>query len=499
MTSRSTLTTALTVTLAAMIGATTLLGATLARAQDDCPYKYYLPAAANGPGAFGSYWKTTLQGRNVGLETAFAYMVAHLRGQPPGELDPVSQPFALGPSVSFDYDDVVAQAFAMQNAAVSIDICATQPLAFGVSNTYNRSSDGARQGTAYPVFDRATMASDQRLLHRGDSTEIRLMGEENGKRENWILYNAEDSQELIAHLTLLDSNGNMKTTNWHIVPAHTYIQFSPLGRALNGDDNVVNPGDTLQITIDRSTPGEGDVLAYSIISQVDTINQEKQDPITLEGTITRLVEEARFDILPKAIEVNDDYVKHINIKTTPGSLITDVYIDYNNDGTFDTHFDDTDTNNFEWTIPTYAVGAGTANPRVRAFILHNGVIYNKDFNGNTHTITPEQNGYIATYNDAKAFIMGNLNLASTWASHGLAGGWATKPSDWIAGWPLYFNGVNNPPNDPELDHLKFNDQGNEITGNVMQLYCIDGSVLGVGGMPEAEFDQFRRVVKATLP
>ena len=204
------------------------------------------------------------------------------------------------------------------------------------------------------------------------------------------------------------------------------------------------------------------------------------------------MQEEEYSVAPRHVEVNDPVSAYARIRAAPGAIVTGGGIDgfvrnlANNkqqlrlEGTKIPLWPKTETVTLSYTVRTHEGDFGSSTNK-------------------TLFIIPESNGYIATRENAEAFIMNNLKIASVWALHGLAGGWATTPADWEAGWPLYFNGIDNPPDDPELDHLVFWDVGDGITGNIMQIYTRDGSVLGVGGMPEYEIDQFRITTRAELP
>jgi hypothetical protein len=217
-------------------------------------------------------------------------------------------------------------------------------------------------------------------------------------------------------------------------------------------------------------------------------------------TTRRLLEEFRATLTPEAAaEVNDELILNAYARTRPGAKVVGMSASYQPNENW-THGARGDGRDLRVSARlTYAEPADLVARAVLTAVDETGNAYIRHVTGNTVPITAEQDGYVATKEDAKAFILGNLTTVSTWSSHGMAGGMPTRPTDWQAAWPLYFDGINAPPNNPELETLVFRDAGNEVTGNIMQIKGLGGYILGVGGMPEREFDSFRQGSKAKLP
>jgi len=493
-------------TLAALIGASALVGAGRnARAQEAqsaaTPHStYYVPSSAHLNGAFSSFWKTYIGGRNTsplgsGSPTTLT-ILAHPRGQPGAPTDPRLD-YNVQPAATFDFDDVLS--FMAYNGAAWLEVQSSDTdLAIDTTITYNQSPNGEKQGASYPVFDKATITTDPRLAHRGDRVEFRLRGNESDFRENYLIFVPPESNDVHLTLEVYSSNWGLRGTAYADVRAGTYFQWSTLG-TLFGDSNFSDPGDTLRVTIDKAGGGDGDAFAYNVVSQVQTLNPQYQDGTNLEGTIDRLIRTADYNVLPLNGEVNDASTQSVHIVSRPGTVVQQIIVDWRNAGSWaDRITGTTNELTYQTTFPTPFVGNFTGKARV--FLMDENLAgYTRDFTSNSFAVAEEKNGYIANYADAKAFIMGNLDLVSKWTSQGTYGGSVYPPATWKTAWQTWFNGVNNPPNDPEVDYIVFNDVGNTMTGNYVIVHNKDGSASGVGFLPEQEFDQFRNGCKAKLP
>ncbi len=464
---------------------------------DNQSHVYYVPAAAHSTGAFNSFWKTLLQGRNPaplgGAPVTFEILV-HPRGAPAQPTDPRMDPYRLLPQAPFDFHDILGMV--PYTGAAWLEIRSDGQLDLETSSTYNASPNGEQQGSGYPVFNKATLWTDQRFAHRGDKVRFRLLGNESNTRENYIIFVPPESGPVRVTADLYDRRGGFKGSNNLDVQPGTYTQVSTLGM-LYGDPNKADPGDTFVVTTDRLGGGDGDVLAYHIVSRVQTLNPQYQDSTTLEGTIERLVTSASFTTTPENGEVNDVFYRHVNVAVQEDAEITEAHIDVDSDGTYEVHYTGLSGNTFTLNDTFTPLVPYSLNPTLELFILKNGTYYQRLIKGNPYNATVEQNGYIANYNDAKAFIMGNLDLAAKWTSYGTIDGQVYSPNQWRTWWQELFDG--NPANQ-ELDYLQFDDAIAIFpVGNVLKIAYTDGTATYMGGFPEQTFDQFRRVVKAAKP
>ena len=509
-------------TLATMIGAGALVGvgrnAGAQTAPESTPttaseqstaqtFTYYLPVIANLHGANNSDWRSQVRMRALsGVETHF-WIQAHPRGVQAQATDPKSTMYVICGTCSANFSNLLDNLRGQTGKPIHLtgaywgEVTSNEPLGIDSSTSANFSPNGSNQGSDYATLDASTMWNDPHLARRGDIIEFPLDGT-TLTRENLNLFapptNTTDytGPAITVQARLLDYLGNTIDGTAITLQPGTYTQFAPIAPALT-NGKTLNPGDVLQLRL-GSNGGTGEFLLYAIKNEIDNVTTTSQDPSNKTGYIRPLLTTARYTWLPTTLEVNDTYVKELAVSARQGATITDLWEDLDGNGTFDVHYTP-NSNSVDLQITGSPIMAATQRPVLRAFLVDNGISYVRDIQGPTVTVNAEHNGYIATYDNAKNFIMNNLDLVSAWTSHGVVGGQATLPSTWISAWPLYFDGINNPPNNPELDYIIFNDVGDTLTGNDMILKLKDGTQLGIGGMPEQEFDQFRRAVKATLP
>ncbi len=471
-------------------------------------FTYYLPVLANLRGANNSDWRSLVRMRAIsGVET-HVWIQAHPRGAQAQATDPKSTMYVICGTCSANFPNLLDNLLDQGGQPMHLtgaywgEVTSNEPLGIDSSTSANFSPDGSNQGGDYATLDASTMWNDPHLARRGDIIEFPLDGTSR-TRENLNLFapptNTTDytGPAITVQATLLDYLGNTIDGTTITLQPGTYTQFAPIAPALT-NGKTLNAGDVLQLRL-GGDGGNGEFLLYAIKNEIDNVTTTSQDPSNKTGYIRPLVTSAEYRDLPQTVEQNDIFATRVAITSRPGTTIDTVLLDTSGSGTWDNNFTGNNTNQYVLETSGAALATGTWTPKMRALITDNRVTYARDFTANTFTVNPEHNGYIATYDNAKNFIMNNLDLVSAWTSHGVVGGQATLPSTWKSAWPLYFDGINNPPNNPELDYIIFNDVGDTLTGNDMILKLKDGTQLGIGGMPEQEFDQFRRAVKATLP
>ncbi len=470
-------------------------------------FTYYLPVLANVHGANGSDWRSTVRFRVLGTPGVNAHYTiqAHRRGQQAQPSDPTSGTYTACGSCSQTFTNILDNLMDASGQPMHLtgaywgEVKSDTPLGIDSSTTSNHSSDGSNQGGDYETLDARTVWTNPHLAHRGDIIEFPLDGTSQ-TRENLILFalplNTTDysGPTISVNTELLDMYGNtIDGASTSLTPGE-FVQFSPLAPALT-NGKTLNPGDVLRLRL-GSDGGTGDFLLYANKSEVDNVITTSQDPSNKTGYIIPLVTSAEYRDLPQTVEQNDIFATRVAITSRPGTTIDRVLLDTSGSGTWDNNFTGNSTNQYVLETSGAALATGTWTPKMRALITDNRVTYARDFTGNTFTVNPEHNGYIATYDNAKNFIMNNLDLVSKWASYGTIDGKVYPPSQWKTWWQESFDG--NPTNG-EVDHLVFNDVGNDLTGNILQLVYKDGTITPLYGLPEQEFDQFRRAVKATLP
>lgn len=457
------------------------------------PHAYYIPAGAHAPGAFGSQWRLDMLLRNsapIGTPPADIVLYAHPRGQAASPNDP-SYAFAMPSGASIWIPDVLG-VITNDPLAAWVEVRSTSTLSINEAYIHNLASTGDKTGSALPVFNAATLDSDQRLLREGDRVEFVLLGAARNARENNIIWNAPTSCAAVATPTLLDQLGNEIAVGAPIqIPAGAYVQQT-VDEAVG---TTVALGHVLRNTIRCEQGSTTPLQAWNGVTQINTLNPQYQDSIVLQGTKYALLDAASFTTLPSAGEVNDTFYNSTIVKSRTGSVISSVGYDWNSDGQQEGQSTPGNgTNTFEQSTSFIPAEAGSLNPTINVVVNDNGQFYVQKIKGNAYSVAAEQNGYIATYDDAKAFILGNLDRVSLWASHGIFNGGQISQATWKAAFPVYFDGINNPPENPELDYIDFRDDYNDV---IMKMK--GGSAQGIGALVEQEFDQFRRAVKAKLP
>ncbi len=444
--------------------------------------EYIIPVHAQAAGTNQSQWRSDERAMNAGSEAAVVTVVVHPRGRPaqPGD---ASYQVSVAPGDSFSLADVLAPVTGVNWLQVS----STQPLAWSTTYTYNQSADGTQQGQGYPVL----LAEDARWAERGDKV-IFVLPDTTKKRVN---FGGLVRGQGTLSWTLSDTHSQLITGGSAGFTEQSF-QYSPVSTALGGVQ--ANTGDILTVTVGVDG-GSSPIRAYLYLSVVDNLKPESQDPATDEGTIVRLLDRIEYRVLPDQGEVNDPYTERARVVSRTGTVVLTVGYDLNSDGTPEEVKQGNGTNTYDFQDSFTPLVAYTANPSLRVVVRdEEGHDFLRTTTGNSYTVTAEKDGYVATYEDAKAFIMANLDLVSNWAAHTTFGTQIYDAATWRAAWPKYFDGVTSPSN-PEIQKIVFDDRGTSLAGNNTTLYIQNNITQTLFGMPEQEFDEFRTATKATLP
>jgi|GEM_PF-5153535 len=463
------------------------------------PYAWYVPAGARAPGAFESRWRTDMFVRNgapLGTPAADVILIAHLRGQVAGPSDP-SYTFALEAGSSLPLLDVLSLV-TPDPLSAWIEVRSTSPLSINDPYVYNLASSGDRTGTSLPVFEAATLQTDQRLLGEWDRVEFILAGSSGSARENTLTWIAPESCDATVTHRLLDQTGNVMASGTQDVKAGSYEQRiveEAVGTA-------VGYGHVLETSVVCALGSTKPLLAWSVVTQISTLNPRFQDSVLLEGTKYPLAN-VTFSS-PLDGEQNDPATFGARIEVPGGHAVACGFHEYGTPADFQFNLTNTAEEN-PWSLQYRTVlGAGGSSGTTPAFgcsiLDRDGILRGKTWTNPPFIVIAEKNGYVATKADAREFVLNNLTEASSLVSPGSLGGRLYLPSEWKTLWPGYFDGVSAADN-PEVKSVTFNDVGNGTTngGNEMVLELEDGQRHGVGRLPEAYIDRLRQRMKAVLP
>jgi hypothetical protein len=503
-------------------------------------FHYYIPGAQRGLGDNNSNWITAIRGRNPeAIATSNVRFIVHPEGRESGSNDPQLNPsWNVAPGAAWEWTNALG--LVGYTGKGWIEVISSRPIMLDTGITANVSPDGAQQATNFPVFDAQNLGLEQRMAHTGDRVEFRLAPHQS-KRLDYVFFvpkpndrgnlfldivprstkasgngysGSEDpvltspvmlgmitpitNSAVRLQMTLRDANNNLVATATRDAKPNTMIQQS-VSSLFGGI--TINPGDALLVEITDPDTGSADVFAYNAIKEIDNQSQTNQDSSTLEGTIHRIVERAEYRTLPEWPETNDQMVYHIDMRTRSGTVISRLDVDLDNNGTIDQTVQGNGTNELRTDIT--AIAGQNQNPTTPKITINytneSGAAKQRETRGTEFWIRPEMNNYSATYTSARTYVLANLDLAAAIASHGLYNNSSMKtPSEWRTLWQQLFDGVSSGGN-LELLELKFHDYGNELSGNIMDIRCTNGTVIMVTRMPEAEIDTMRKSMNTTLP
>lgn len=438
-----------------------------------------------------------MRGRNLGEGTATVLMTAHPRGQAAQETDP-SYLLLLAPGERFDLTNVL-EAINYEGAAL-LEVKSTQPLALNEGITGNVSSDGAFQGAPLPFHDLKNLDRDPRVTQAGDIRWIRL-GDPATKRSNLLQANL--SSNPAREIVYLLQDNQVLTQTTVDLPPMTYMQASTVYALFP----TVTPaaGQTIRILTTAADPNTP-VYTSSVISEIDNTTTRSQDPAMLAGTIEPLVTYSSVRVSPEGqLELNDTYTQTANFTTRTGTQLTSICVNRagttNTGCTWGVSGNETNTAMSQQTYTADAVGALGTRARVTVWDSTMGPSYQfiRDFTSNTTTVIEEKNGYVATYDNAKSFILGNPDLAAAIGTSGTLDGQVYTFNTWKTMWPKWFDGISTIGND-EIARIIVNDGGDGVVGgNIYVLEKTDGTKQSLRGLPEAYCDRGRTGMKATIP
>jgi hypothetical protein len=335
--------------------------------------RLYVPVAADLDGANGSVWKTGLVGRVVAGGDASLTVTGHPRGQPMSAADP-SGTIMVDGSIRLDAPLAAIGA----SGAAWLDVQSDSPIQLDTVYVYNQSADGTQQGQAVPVFDAATVSSEQRFAHDGDSITFELPGPEDGKRANALFFTPPESGAVRLELVRVDSEDTEYFLRNVWLEGGMYTQVDRLA------DGAFD-GDALRVHVRRNGHNEN-VFVYGALSVVDNVVASSQDPVSKEGTIDRLVSDLSLSVAPGAVE--QDGVAYARIDVATDNTVKNVRVDWEGDGVYDTNTVVNAAGPYTGTITADTSTPGEFNPVVRAVVVGNdGLDKVVNADGTSFTVT----------------------------------------------------------------------------------------------------------------
>lgn len=360
----------------------------------DRPFTYYVPVAASGTGANQSVWKTSLDGRNASPDLeADIQLSLTPRGRPSAPGDPISDPQYVAARTRIEWDDPVLNLFGASGTAW-LTIKSSTPLTFDDSYTYNEAADGTKQGQGLPVFDAATVMTDQRLAHAGDLLHFELEGlpfgmDDGPVRENAVFWAPPESGDILVDYLLKDEQGSEETRGTWRVHGGEYIQINDLHHTLGLE---VRPGSGLELRV-RSEDGESEVALFAALSHIDNRDPLKQDPHSNYGTLDPAILDARVYV--NSGEVNDPAVYHLAARVASDVTLEGVGGDWNGDGNNDNAYDASGTEFRLDHIGQHNITTGTFTPTMSVIFSRPGFgQIGRRFTGEPYTVTPEENEHV---------------------------------------------------------------------------------------------------------
>ncbi len=486
-------------TLATMIGAGALFGVGRnASAQTvPPPTPQIVTVLGSGNGLNGTRWISELLLGNPNAQDAHGKIVFYNNSPGNDDTNP-STPYTVPKFGTLTLSDPIKAAGLSGNWSVKI-VPEDVPVSAS-ARTWNQQDRDGNPATVTQLSQYENATSMDNLLLDGDAATFVLPDstpQSDGKpafRANLHYYTEAAVAGEIPQfrVTLFDRFGNYVNETLVTGADHAHGQIVNVVPTLFGRDQA--PYDRLLIT-PNNTPGYRSklrIIATPVQNNEDLSGFD--DGGVQEASVEKLVTDSSFQVAPGTVEANDTFAYRLHVKSAPGTTITGCAITAGIQG----YVPGNGTKDFTWEQSSTATVAGSYPLSASCGIKDLNGDHTRTIVGNTMTVNPEKNGYVATYADAKAFIMNNLDLVSTWASHGLFDGQPYAPATWNTAWPLYFDGVANASN-PEISTIVFNDIGNTMTGNDVLLKLTNGTQQAIMGLPEQEFDQFRNAVKAKLP
>lgn len=191
----------------------------------------YIPVVGSTPGAFESFFKTSVQLFNPGPSTSTGRLVFHPAGTSGEPTDP-SLDWTLGPGQIVSYDDVVDALGESGLGSIDLYVGEGQPVPIVITRIFNDAGTEGTSGFTEPLFRPSEVPDQGRgfLLGPSDTSHFRF---------NIGIRTLDTPVSLTA--TVRDSAGNIVDSVTHNYRENYFIQTSAadfLGFSLGNDESI---------------------------------------------------------------------------------------------------------------------------------------------------------------------------------------------------------------------------------------------------------------------
>ena len=466
------------------------LSPTLAHAETGEPQ--YFIVLANTAGAGGSEWRSELLLNDVSGNGSSGRILLKPAGQSTPDANAMSTPYTINKRGAITADPLATIGF---TGACTVKILpdAGQQSPGASARIWNQVSDGQQLSQSSSPLVKAD------FLQAGDVAYFTLPKDRDAVRFN------------------LFALGETINSPFFVRPQTPQVDFGlfdQYGQPISGtvkdllDNGLLQYAPATNVLFGRN-PGNNDVLRAQVngglVALLGSAAQNfgsKGDAGNGTPVVDKLLREGYIRLAPKNAEQNDPYHLEVYAKVRDGGRVKMFGVDLDGNDSIDyvvTNEKDGSEYYYKESGPL-GIAPGTYTPKLLLTLEdEQGGTFDRVMQGEPFTVVAEKNGYVANYDNAKTFIMNNLDRVSTWASHGVYGGGVFTSDVWKAAWIKYFDGVYVPGSNPEIVKMTFNDSGDTMTGNDVLMEVQGGSIQSILGMPEEEFDELRNAVKAELP
>ena len=191
----------------------------------------YLTVVGSTPGAFESFFKTSVQLLNPGPGTSTGRIVFHPAGTTGEPTDP-SLSFTLGPGQLVSYDDIVDALGETGLGSIDLYVGEGQPIPIVITRIFNDAGAEGTTGFTEPLFLPSQVPDEGTGFLIGPSDTSRF-------RYNIGIRTLDAPVSLTA--TVRDSAGNILGTVTHSYPENYFVQMSAedfLGFELGNDESI---------------------------------------------------------------------------------------------------------------------------------------------------------------------------------------------------------------------------------------------------------------------
>ncbi len=452
------------------------LQAVIAPSTSPNQYVMFLP---NAPGQHGAEWKGELV--LVGKETSDGIVRFTRVGATQNENDP-----SIGYYVTPKQTSVITPAF-LGTGSWTATIIPTNGTVTATSRFWNEQNKDAHPDTNTQLFGyvQAFKAADAMLP--GDTATFTLP--DAGFRWNLGVLSTTGARFLVEGY---DKTGQRLCSSEHTTPAGgatQLVEYLPTTCSPSYPMSIYARG-TARVTV-----LEGDFFTQASSIQNNADLPGVQDA-GIEVPKTERLVTGTYTINPATVEAGDTIIYRVNAKARDGATILGGSAQ---GAALQGHIDGNGTDTLDWTYAATPTVPGTySNNSATLTVRTNIGDINRTLPGENLEVKAEQDGYVATFANAKTWILNNLDRAALAASHGYFDGKQYSQTTWKAAWPLYFDGIASASN-PEATSIIFDDVGGPITGNKATIPLTSGNIQYIIGIPEPEFDEMRRGSKAVRP